>query len=46
MKIQLTKPKGAPPVLIHLPSKPNPYKEHPENVDPLTSESIPAGQSQ
>ena len=43
MKIQLTKAKGAPPVLIQLPSKPNAYKEHPESEDSLTSEGIPAG---
>ena len=43
MKIQVSTAKGAPPVLIQLPSKPNAFKEHPENEDPLTSEGIPAG---
>ena len=46
MKIQLEKAKGAPPVVIQLPSKLNPYKECPESEDSLKLENVPVGKSQ
>ena len=44
MKIQLNTAKGAPPVLIHLPTKPTAYKASPAESE--STMTVPAGISQ